>query len=346
MKSLLCCTGGGGVHIILRMTKYLPLICAAGLAMALAGCGENVGWVIKPIPLEEKLVETVVAQDEGLFIADKVLVLDVDGLLVNERQQSLFGLGDNPVSLFVEKLDKAKADANVKAVVLRINSPGGGVTASDIMHSRLREFRKQKKVPVIAVLEDVGASGAYYVACGADRIIAHPTSVVGSIGVIVQTLSFSGTMNKLGIDAKAVTSGPRKDMASPLKPLDKEDLAIIQKIVDEFYKRFLGVVADGRPDLKADQIKALADGRVYTGEQAKASGLVDEIGYLDDAIKLAKSKAAAKRVKVVMYHRPWGAKTSAYASGMPLQFNLLNVTVPDLSALARPQFLYLWTGRR
>ena len=327
-------------------TKQI-MVSVAVLALVAAGCGENVAWVLKPVRLEEKLVETEIYRDKGLFVSDKIVVLDVDGLLFNQRQDTLFGGGENPVSLFIEKLDKATDDSNVKAVVVRINSPGGGVTASDIMYGKLRQFSDDKKVPVIAVLEDVGASGAYYVACGADRIIAHPTSVVGSIGVMVQTFSFSGTMEKLGIDAKAVTSGPRKDMASPLKPLDKEDLAILQNMVDEYYKRFLDVVARGRPGMKADAVKALADGRVFTGEQAKANGLVDDLGSVDDAIDLAKEKSGSKRVRVVMYHRPWGAKANAYAAAqMPVQFNLLNVTVPDLSALARPQFLYLWTGRR
>jgi protease-4 len=324
------------------------IIPAVVLALVLTGCAENVGWVIKPVPLEEKLVETQIARDEGLFVPDKILILDVDSLLINQRKPQLFGFGENPVSFFIEKLDKAKEDPNVKAVVLRINSPGGGVTASDIMHRKLRRFAEEKQVPVVAVLEDVGASGAYYLACGADTILAHETSVVGSIGVMVQTVSFSGTMKKLGIEAEAVTSGSRKDMASPLKPLDKEDLAILQGIVDEYYQRFLGVVARGRPELESEAIKKLADGRVFTGRQAKANGLIDDCGYLDDAIELAKTKSGSARVRVVMYHRPWGRKANAYAAmpTAPAQFNLLNITVPDLVALGRPRFLYLWTGRR
>jgi len=327
--------------------KTQIIIAVAALAV-LAGCGENTGWVLKPIPLKEELAETVVAKDEGLFVSDKILVLDVDGILLNQQENLLFGLGENPVGLFVEKLDKAKEDTNLRAVVLRINSPGGGVTASDIMYSKLVEFRRTKKVPVIAVLEDVGASGAYYLACGADQIYAHPTSVVGSIGVLVQTVSFAGTMDKLGIDAKAVTSGPRKDLASPLKPLDAEDLAILQNMVDEYYKRFLDVVARARPKIPADDLKKLADGRVFTGEQAKANGLVDELGYLDDIIVLAKKVGGSERAKVVMYHRPWGAKATAYSQmpSAPAQINLLNVTVPNVIDFSRPQFLYLWTGRR
>ncbi|MFW6132303.1 MAG: signal peptide peptidase SppA [Planctomycetota bacterium] len=325
---------------IVRIVPVLALVAAA------AGCG-NVGWVVKPVPLEEELVETTVRRDAGLVVPHKIAVVDVDGLLVNRRERGLLGMGENPVSLFIEKLDKAAEDRNVRAVVLRINSPGGGVTASDIMYRRLMRFRQRRKVPVVAIIEDVGASGGYYLACGADTIVAHPTSVTGSIGVLVQTVSFAGTMDKLGIDAEAVTSGPYKDLASPLKPLDDDDRAILQAMVHEYYQRFCAVVGAGRSDLSDERVKALADGRVYTGRQAAANGLVDAAGDMDDAIAAAKKLAGVDRVRVVMYHRPWGAKPNAHAAGgLPAQLNLVNITVPGLMDLARPRFLYLWTGRR
>ena len=311
-----------------------------------AGCGQNTGYIVKPVSLSEPLQESVVQTDKGLFVSDKIVVIDVDGLLMNQRDTGMFSHGENPVSLFVEKLDKAQDDQNVKAVVLRINSPGGGVTASDIMHRRLIEFRAARKIPVIAVIEDVGASGGYYIACGADTIIAHPTSVTGSIGVIVQTVSFAGTMAKIGIDAKAITSGRFKDMGSPFKPLDKDDAAIVQGIVDQFYKRFLGVVKDGRPKLTEEKIAQLADGRVYTGQQARENGLVDGLGYLEDVVSMAKSRANLSKAKVVMYHRPWGNRENIYSASpnLPAQINMVNINAPDLLDMSRPRFLYLWTG--
>jgi len=336
--------------MIAAMNRYLTIGLVTIAASALAGCGQGGGWLIKPAPIDEELTESVISRDPGLFVTDKIVVIDVDGLLLNQRRQGLFFARENPVSLFVEKLDKAQADPKVKALVIRINSPGGGVTASDIMHQRLLRFRGARgNVPVIAAIEDVGASGAYYIACGAEFILAHPTSVVGSIGVIVQTVSFAGTMEKLGITAFAITSGPHKDLASPLKPLDKEDQAIIRKMVDEFHKRFLAVVIAGRKKLDAEKAKPLADGRVFAGERAKALGLTDAIGYMDDAISLAKQKCGAKRVKVVMYHRPWGHRGTAYAAlgeGLTPQINLLNISVGDLVDMTRPRFMYLWTGRR
>jgi len=328
------------------MKSWMLPIVAVG-AVLCAGCGRNVGWVIKPAPTDESLRETVIASDPGWFVGDKIAILDVDGLLFNKRGEGLLSTGENPVSLFVEKVDKAQADPNVKAVIVRINSPGGGVTASDIMHHRLKELRRVRKVPVIAVIQDVGASGAYYVACAADTIIAHPTSVTGSIGTLVQTISVAGTMKLLRMEAKAVTSGPRKDMASPFKPLDPEDLKILQAMVDEYYEGFLRVVQAGRANLDAAKVRALADGRVFTGRQALANGLVDRLGYMSDAVALAKKKSASPRVKLVMYHRPLGYRANAYSAAPPAparpQLNLINVTAPEIFA-AYPRFLYLWTG--
>ena len=315
-------------------------------AAVVTGCMPSTGLLLKPVPLYEELDETVVSEDEGWLIRDKILILDIDGLLMNERSRSMFGADENPVSLFIEKLDKAANDDRVKAVILRLNSPGGGVTATDMMYHQLLAFRNKRKVPVVAIIEDVGASGAYYLACGADRILAHPTSVVGSIGVMAQTISIAGSMKMIGVEAKAVTSGPYKDMGSPLKPLDEKDLAVFQGIVDTYYERFLEVVTAGRPKIPADKLRKLADGRVFTGTDARANGLVDDLGYMDKAVALAKRLGRVGKVQVVMYHRPMGYRANVY-SGRPAapQINLINVSVPRLLDATRPRMLYLWTGR-
>lgn len=328
------------------MAKHTMAIAALVMAAGLLGCGNETGYLIRPVPVADSLQETVVARDGGLFVADKVAIIDVDGLLMNVRGSGglLGGYRDNPVSLFVEKLDRAEADPSVRAVVLRINSPGGAVTASDIMYQRLIRFRQNRSVPVVAIIEDVGASGAYYLACGADTILCHPTSVTGSIGVIVQTISFAGTMDMLGIDAAAITSGPRKDLASPLKPLDPADRAILQAMVDDFHGRFLRVVSAGRPSLADDQIAALATGEVFTGQQAVDNGLADGLGYLNDAIALAKSLAEIERVQVVMYHRAWGYRANVYSESSAPPTSLVNLDLSTFLQLAEPRFMYLWSG--
>jgi protease-4 len=331
-------------------TIHILLVALAAVGGGLlGGCGQGTGFLIKPVPLDERLVETVVEADGGWFVSDKIAIIEVEGMILNARGSMLTGGGENPVSLFVEKLDRAEADPSVKAVVLRINSPGGGVNASDMMYERLLQFKKHTRVPVVAIIEDVGASGAYFIASGADTILAHPTSITGSIGVIIEAVSFAGTMRMLGIDMKAITSGEMKDMGSPFKPLDPKDEKVLKALVDEFYGRFIKVVCDGRPKLTREEIVKLADGRVYSGPQAKANGLVDDVCYLPDAISLAKKLSKAKRVEVVMYSRPFGYRASIYSqTTAPMaqpQINMVNVNAPDLLELSRPQMMYLWTGR-
>lgn len=322
------------------------LIAVTGLAL-LGGCGGNMGILLRPVNLSEPLDETTVGGDKGMFIWNKVAIIDLDGVIMNERTYSMFGAGENPVSLFVEKLDAAERDSSVRAVIIRINSPGGGVTASDIMHERLMKFRARRGIPVVALIEDVGASGGYYVACGADRILAHPTSITGSIGVIMQTLSLAGTMRMIGIEAKAVTSGPMKDMASPFKPLDKKDLAVLQTIIDAYYERFLTVVGKSRTSLSAEKVRELADGRIYSATQALDNGLIDSLGYMSDAFELAKKLSKTTRARAIIYHRPYGYRANFYSTAVPgpPQINLINISAKSLLDSARPRFMYLWTGR-
>ena len=330
--------------------KLLPSLAFLSICI-MAGCGQNSGYLITPVPLNQRLEETTIQKDPGLLVYDKIVIVDVDGLLMNVQEHSLFGYGENPVSLFVEKIDKAQADPDVKAVIIRINSPGGGVTASDIMYHRLVQFRQARQVPVVAIVEDVGASGGYYVACGSDRIMAHPTAITGSIGVIVQMVSLADTMKMVGVETKAVTSGKFKSMGSPFKPLEKDDVVLVQGLVNDYYESFLKVVQSGRPKLSADKIRTLADGRVYSGKQALDNGLVDQLGYMSDSISQAKTMSGSSKVKVVIYHRPIGYKANAYSEApvpspaAATQINMVNISVPELMEFSRPQFLYLWSGQ-
>lgn len=323
--------------------RLLVIVAVAGV---LGGCGGHVGYVIKPVPLDERLRETVVQSDSG-WVTDKIALIDVDGLILNQRG-GLWGAGENPVSLLAEKLDKAHRDRSVKAVILRINSPGGTVQATEAMHWRVRRFAREAGKPVLSCITDVGASGGYYLACAGERILCQPSSITGSIGVIIQTVSFAGTMKLLGISAEAINSGQLKDMGSPLKELTDAERKVFQSIVDEFYERFVAVVAGARNGLTAEKVRSLADGRVYTGRQALELGLADRLGGLQDAVAEAKKAAAIKKAKVVMYHRPLGYRANVYsATAAPApatQINLLNVQAGELMLLRRPSFLYLWSS--
>ena len=310
--------------------------------LAVCGCGAP-SLLITPVSGKQALEETTLSRD-SFFARDKIAVINVNGALISDRRFQFVGEGESPVSLLLEQLDKARCDQAVKGVVLRINSPGGSVVASEMMHQEIKRFRKTGR-PVVAAIMDVAASGGFYIACACDEIVAHPSSVTGSIGVLMQTVDVSGTMSKIGIQTDAVTSGPFKDAGSPLRPLKPNERALFQTMVDGMYERFVAVVVAGRPRLDEDRVRALADGRVFTGTQALEAGLIDRIATLPEAIELVKKRSGVRRGRVVMYHRPHQYKPNYYAQApIPpsLDVNLFKLDAAGLYDLTTPQFLYLW----
>lgn len=322
-------------------------IAAVGLITLLTvlGCGPT-SFLVTPVGPARDLTEHVVLR-ESVWASQKIALIDVDGVLRNSRSQSLLGAeNDNPVALFKAKLDRAAGDRKVKAIVLRINTPGGGVTASDLMYMELRRFRQTTGKPIIASMLTLATSGGYYIACAADKIYALPTTVTGSIGVIMVAPDFAGTMAKLGIRANVIKSGEMKDAGSPFREMNEKDRAVFQSMIDQMYARFLNVVAESRKDLPEEKLRELADGRVYFAPQAKKLGLIDEIGTLRQALGAAREAAGIgdSPLMVVQYARPPALRENIYAQGAgnPMQVNLLNVQLPDWLTGPAPQFLYLW----
>jgi protease-4 len=315
------------------MRNRLLALLLAGLSVS--GCTFNFTLFPGQGPLQETQV--------GGTGTAKVLLIEVSGMISSQEKDGLIP-APSLLARIKEQLAKATQDDQVKAVVLRINSPGGTVTASDIIHHELKAFKASKKIPIVASIMDLGTSGGYYIAAAADTLLAHPSSVTGSIGVIMLTINARGLLEKVGVEATAVTSGPRKDMGSPFRVMTSEERAIFQGLIDSFYQRFLAIVQEGRPQLQMEQIKKLADGRIYTGDQAKAAGLVDDLGYLDDAIELAKKKAKLPEARVVTYQRPGEYSNNIY-SKLLAPGPLAGFADLDVMALARggtPQFMYLW----
>jgi len=305
------------------------------VGLSVSGCTFNFTLLPGQGPLQEIQV--------GGTGAAKVLLIEVSGMISSQEKDGLIP-APSLLARIKEQLAKATQDDQVKAVVLRINSPGGTVTASDIIHHELKAFKASRKIPIIASIMDLGTSGGYYIAAAADTVLAHPSSVTGSIGVIMLTINARGLLEKVGVEATAVTSGPRKDMGSPFRVMAPEERAIFQGLIDSFYQRFLTIVQEGRPQLQMEQIKKLADGRIYTGDQAKAAGLVDDLGYLEDAIELAKKKAKLPEARVVTYQRPGEYSNNIY-SKLLAPGPLAGFADLDIMALARggtPQFMYLW----
>jgi len=314
------------------------------LPTILAGCGQT-AFQIEMVPTNRQLVETRIQKDAGLFVSDKIVLIDVDGVLANRRRGGWLQSGENPVSLFIEKLDRAAADRSVKAVIIRLDSPGGTVAASDIMYHHLTKFKRKTGKPVIACVLGIGCSGAYYVACGCDGIIAQPSGVVGNIGTVFQTFSVAGTMEKIGVKAVTIKSGELKDLASPLHDLSDEERKVLQGITEHLSEQFFEVVRNGRKTIDEKKMTELSDGRVFTAEQALQQGLIDKVGYLDDGIKWAREIAGIKKTSVVIYHRPSNYIPNAYslaAAGSDGIGPLVNIELPDWLNAGGAQFLYLW----
>jgi protease IV len=307
---------------------------------ALTGCSViSVDLTPRLQPLEETTVE-----GRG---AAKILVIDISGVLSDEGVTPILSVGASPprVSLLVrmrEELTKAEKDPKVRAVVLRINSPGGTVTASDIVYRELTLFRERTRRPVVAVLMDVAASGGYYVALAADTIVAHPTTVTGSIGTIMVTANAEGLMQKIGVAPVTIKSGPRKDMGSPFRTLTPEERAIFQSVIDDMHRQFSDKVAERRR-LAPDAVRHLADGRIYTADQALAAKLIDQIGYMPEVLDQARKAAGVEQARVVVYGRPREYRATYYArSDVP--GGSLEATLAQLAAVSGfgPRFLYLW----
>ena len=330
-------------HSSLNKLELAVKRIVALLLFLLAGCSPTGSFKVTAVPADQTIKERVVYRAPGL-VTDRIAVVEISGILMNGHVPGLLSEGENPVSYAVEKLVAAENDPRVKAVVLRINSPGGSVTASDSLYQEVLAFKCRTRKPVVAYFQDVAASGAFYTACACDEIVAQRTSVTGSIGVVMQMVDLSGLMAKFGVCADAITSGAFKDAGSPFREMKPEERKLFQGIVNSFYNQFVDVVAAGRPNLSRSQILTLADGRVYTATQALEAGLIDRIATFQEAIEVAEKRAGIKSAHVVMYHRPLAWTPNIYAStpaGTPQTINLFNFELPQLWT-SRPQFMYIW----
>jgi len=306
----------------MRRLTICFLVWLAVCLLATAGCVTvKVNLFEEPGPLKGKTISG--------YGRDKILLMEVAGLIVEEPHRILgLGKGVTTPNRIKEELEKAAKDDRVKAVVVKINSPGGTVSAADVILHELKAFKAAKGVPVVVCLEGLATSGGYYIAQAGDTIIAYPTCITGSIGVIAMKFNLRGLMDKFGVDDDVVKSGKWKDFWSPFRAATPQEKEMMQHIIDDFYRGFVDVVAQGRK-MSLKKTREVADGRIFTASQARDLGLVDQLGYLDDALELARVKAGLDNPRVITYHRPGGYKPTIYS------------LMPDLD-MAGPQFLYLW----
>ena len=219
----------------------------------------------------------------------KVALITVEGVITDSKE-------------VIGQLEKHQTNPSVKAIVLRINSPGGGVAPSQEIYEEVVKTHQIGKKPVVASMGSLAASGGYYIASGANVIVANPGSVTGSIGVLVQVPNISGLLQKIGVKSVVVKSGEHKDLASPTREMSEAERKILQRLLDDVHDQFIDVVAKTRK-LDRKKVEALADGRIFSGREAKSLGLVDQLGNLQDAIDRAANLAGIPGKPTVIQER-------------------------------------------
>lgn len=314
---------GGGWKVFWGIITGLSMLGNIMLFLALVGVA-----VLVAGGKGEKFTEEVI--EDGPRAA-KIAIVSINGVIDEQQAQDVYW-----------QLKEAKADKNVKGLIIRVNSPGGTISGSDRIHNEIMKYRNDTNQPAVAFMQGVAASGGYYSSVACNEIIAEPTALTGSIGVIMEYLVLQQLLeDKLGINPIVVKAGSKKDWPSNFQmPTDEQLQYMQQRIIDPAYKRFVQVVADGRSELTEEDVNRLADGSIYWADKALEEKLIDGIGYLADAIDKTKSLAGVKKAQVVEYKKPF-----SIADMLSAKTNLsLKIDRRTLYEVAVPQALYLWTG--
>lgn len=247
---------------------------------------------------EEMFAEEIIEEGDML---SKIAVLSINGVIQDTGDAESFF--ESPLynhRAFMEQLDYVKEDDDVKAIILQVNSPGGGVVESAQIHDKIKEIQKETKKPVYVSMGSMAASGGYYVSAPADKIFASPETLTGSLGVIMQGVNYAGLAEKYGVEFTTIKSGPYKDIMSPTRPMTEEERDILQSMIDNSYEGFVKVISEGR-DMSEEQVRKIADGRIYDGRQAKQLNLIDGFGYLEDVIETVRKDRKLGDATVVKY---------------------------------------------
>jgi protease-4 len=281
---------------------------------------------------EDKIEEVVLIQSHE---KEKVLLLDISGLISSLSSPNIFAREGDVLSQVYYRLKKASEDPLIKGVILRLDTPGGEVTASDIIYHEIQNFKTRTGIPVIALMMSMTASGGYYIASACDHLIAHPSSLTGSIGVISLFPNLEGLLDKVGIQVQVIKSGKLKDSGSVFREMTEE--------VDEYYQNFINVVYENRKDfLTLENIKKLADGRIFTASQALEARLIDEIGYFDTALEKTLELSSLREASVVTYTYYPKQKTNIYATQIKNSSPFEGESFQEMIRSLKSGFYYLW----
>jgi protease-4 len=262
----------------------------------------------------------------------KIVVVNIEGTIDDKQAQ-----------VVLDHIETARQDQNVKAIIIRVNSPGGTISGSDRIYNEIVKYRQETGNPVLAFMQGLAASGGYYASVACDKIIAEPTTITGSIGVVMSYFVIEQLLeNKLGVQPVFLTEGDKKDWPSLYRPPQQEELDYIrERLLTPAYERFVSVVQTGRSQrLSGAQVKQLADGSIFDATRALQEGLIDQIGYLDEAISLAESLASTTDARVVEYHKPFSFRNLlGVESSATLKLDRMS-----LYELCSPRALYLWNA--
>jgi protease-4 len=285
------------------------------------------------------VVAVFAAGQKGIFTEEviqdgprttKIAVIKLQGIIDGTKANGLY-----------QQMKVIRKDNRVKGLIIRVNSPGGTISASDQIYNEILKYRQEEEKPVVAFMQGVAASGGYYTSVACEKIIAEPTTITGSVGVIAGHFVLQELLeNKLGIQPVIFKSGKKKDWPSPFEAVtDEQRQYIEEKLIGPAYNRFVQIVADGREQLTLDDVERLADGSIYSVHEALDEKLIDEIGYLDEAIELVKSLAGVEEAMVVEYERPFSLAGFLSARSN----NILRINKSTLYELSTPQVMYLWS---
>jgi protease IV len=290
---------------------------------------------------DQPFTEEVVNEGNEL---KKIVILDVNGVIqdTGESGSLLQSSGYNHQD-FMKKLNYIKEDDSVKGIILKVNSPGGGVVESAEIHDKLAEIQKKSKKPVYISMGSMAASGGYYISTAAKKIYASPETMTGSLGVIMEGINYEGLADKYGVDFVTIKSGKHKDIMSPTRKMTDEERKILQSMINNSYQGFVKVISEGR-NLPVEQVKKIADGRVYDGRQAKELQLIDGFGYLDDVVKDMKKQEKLKGAKVVRYSDSLGLGSLFTMQAKKLMGENVEMTglMQILSKPNSPRLMYLY----
>ena len=323
------------------MKKYMAAVLLTTCIWLIFGCAAP---QIKLFSDASDPLQELTLQGEA---DEKVLVVSISGLITTKPNQTFIRTMPSLVQETVAQLKKAETDKNIKSLLIKVDSPGGTVTAGDMLYHEIMAYKQRTGVKIVVSMMGTAASGGYYVSLPADVIMAHPTTITGSVGVIVMRPDLSGLMDKIGVDVRVTKSGDQKDMGSPFREATPEEEKLLKGVTDDLARRFLSLVQKHR-GIEEPVLSEVASAKVYLAAEAQKLGLIDGLGYLDDALEEARKIAGLpENVRVVAYRRTKYPDDNLYNDATSYHggtgVSLIDVGLPGKDAAAlNPGFYYLW----